>query len=105
MTKLVELAKVLRSKNAGPLYLTFDIMFEGKEDYNRVIESGTLTKKLISELYHLDEENVSIINYPAAYSVKITIPRRVISGEIGDTDIYGAQQHGPLLDVEVKSTL
>jgi len=102
MPKLVELARVLRSKNAGPLYLTFDLMFDEKEVYNRVIKSGKLTKKLISRLYHVDEEDVAVIDYPAAYSIKITVPRRVISGSIGDTDIYGAQQHAPLLDVEIE---
>ena len=101
MPKLVELTKVLRSKNAGPLYLTFDLMFDEKEVYERVIKSGALTKKLISKLYYVDTESISIIDYPAAYSIKITIPRRVISGDIGDTDIYGAQQHAPLLDVEI----
>jgi len=102
MAKLLDLAKVLRSKNAGPLYLTLDIMFDDKQLYERVIKSGKLNKKLISKLYHVDEENVSVIDYPAAYCVKITVPRRIISGDIGDTDIYGAQQHAPLLDVEIK---
>lgn len=102
MVKLLDLAKVLRSKNAGPLYLTLDIMFDDKQLYERVIKSGKLNKKLISKLYHVDEENVSVIDYPAAYSIKITVPRRVVSGNIGDTDIYGAQQHAPLLDVEIE---
>ena len=103
MPTLGELARVLRSKNAGPLYLTLDIMFEGEENYRRVVESGVLTKGLIARLYHVNEEDVSIIEYPAAYSIKITIPRKVISGDIGDTDVYGAQQHAPLLEVRVGS--
>ncbi len=102
MPKLVQLAKVLRSKNAGPLYLTLDIMFDEEPVYQRVIRSGKLNKKLVSQLYHVNEEDVSVIDYPAAYSVKITVPRRTISGNIGDTDIYGAQQHAPLLDVEIE---
>ena len=102
MTRLVELAKVLRSKNAGPLYLTLDIMFDEKEIYDKVTRAGVLSKKLISELYHVGEEDVSVINYPAAYSIKVTLPRRSISGDTGDTDIYGAQQHAPLLDVEIR---
>jgi hypothetical protein len=101
MPKLVELAKVLRSKNAGPLNLTIDIMFDEEELYNRVLSSGRLNKNLISELYHIDKESVVIINYPVAYSIKVTIPRKVVSGDVGDTDIYGAQQHAPLLDVEI----
>ncbi len=102
MSKLVELAKVLRSKNAGPLYFTFDIMFDEQQVYERVKKSGALNKKLISRLYHAEEENISVIDYPAAWSIKITLPRRIISGSIGDTDIYGAQQHAPLLDVEIE---
>ena len=93
--------KILRSKNAGPLQLTFDIIFDGQDVYERVIKSKTLTKKLVSELYHVAEENISIINYPAANSIKITIPRRIISGDIGDTDVYGAQQHAPFFNVEI----
>ncbi len=101
MSRLVELAKVLRSKNAGPLYFTFDIMFDEQQAYERVRESGAISRKLVSRLYHTAEEDISIIDYPAARSIKITIPRRIISGSIGDTDIYGAQQHAPLLDVEI----
>ena len=102
MPKLVELARVLRSKNAGPLYLTLDIMFDEQQAYERVNKSGALNKKLISRLYHTDEENISVTDYPAAWSIKITIPRKIISGSIGDTDIYGAQQHAPLLDVKIE---
>ena len=101
MSKLAELARVLRSKNAGPLYLTIDIMFDKEEIYQSVVKSGKLNRKLISRLYHVDEEIVAIINYPAAYSIKVTIPRKIVSGDIGDTDIYGAQQHAPLLDLEI----
>ena len=99
MTKLIELAKVVRSKNAGPLYLTIDIMFDNEQDYERVKKSGILNEKLISKLYQTEEKNVSIVDYPAALSIKITIPRKIISGDIGDTDIYGAQQHAPLIDI------
>ncbi len=102
MPKLVELARVLRSKNAGPLYLTLDIMFDEQQAYERVKKSGALSKKLISGLYHTGEENISVIDYPAAWSIKITMPRKIISGNIGDSDIYGAQQHAPLLDVEIE---
>ena len=102
MPKLGELAKILRSKNAGPLYLTIDIMFENNQDYERVLKSKRLSERLISKLYRIDIKDVSIVDYNAAYSIKITIPRRTISGDVGDTDIYGAQQHAPLLDVDIE---
>lgn len=43
---------------------------------------------------------VQIIHYDAASAIKITIPRPTVSGNI-DTDVFGGQQHGPLVDLEV----
>jgi hypothetical protein len=64
--------------------------------------SGFINKGLISKLYRLDnQEDVSIINFDQAGAIKITFPRRVASGNIGDSDIYGAQQHVPLYEVEI----
>ncbi len=101
MPRLIELARVLRSKNAGPLYVTFDLMFDENESYKRVIRSGVVNRKLISRLFEVDEEHIEIVEYPAANSLKITIPRKVVSGGLGDTDVYGAQQYAPLLDLEI----
>ncbi len=99
---ITELAKVIRSKNAGPFQITFDIMFKDPESYERVKRLGLINRELIARLYHLPLERVlSVINYDAAYSIKATIARQVSSGTVGDTDVYGAQQHAPLLDIEV----
>jgi len=101
MDSLMNLAKVLGSKNAGPFYITFDIMFDEEKTFQRVKESGIITRKLISELYHVAEEEVSIIDYDAANSIKVTIPRKYASGDLHDSDIYGCQQHAPLANVQV----
>lgn len=98
---LGELAGVLRSKNAGALLCTLDIIFEDSETYARVVDSGVLNPGLVAELYRISANEVSIIPYDVAYAIKITIPRRVPSGHFGDTDVYGAQQHAPLLDIEI----
>jgi hypothetical protein len=45
---------------------------------------------------------LSTVYDPAvALAFKATLPRLVPAGDIGDTDVYGAQQHGPLLDVDI----
>ena len=49
-------------------------------------------------LYGVDAKDVLYTPYPAALALKGTIPRRVSSGDVGDTDVYGAQQHAPMLD-------
>lgn len=99
--KLIDLANVLRSKNAGALLCTLDVMFESEAVYRRVRDSGVITPALIAEKYGVSANEVSIIPYDVAYAIKITIPRLVPSGHFGDTDIYGAQQHGPLLDIVI----
>ena len=99
MATLNELTSVLRSKNAGALLCTLDLMFEDQATYEHVRDSGVITQNLIAELYHVSHNEVSIIPYDVAYAIKITVPRLVPSGSFGDTDIYGAQQHGPLLGI------
>jgi hypothetical protein len=99
MNRLIDLAGVLRSKNAGPLEITFDVMFADKDIYERVKNSGVINKELISQEYSVNLDDVLITEFDIVNSIKITIPRRYASGDIKDTDIYGCQQHSPLANV------
>jgi len=101
MARLADLAKLIRSKNAGPFQLTFDIMFDGPEKYERVKKAGVINRELISRTYNVPGDQIDIYEYDAAYSFKITIPRPYISGNIDDTDIFGGQQYGPLVNLEI----
>ena len=97
--KLIDLAKILRSKNAGPLYITFDVIFNNVEDLIKAVKS--VTKEKISKAYNMEEEKIDIIVYEIVNSFKITFPRRIISGSVLDSDIYGCQQHVPLANIEI----
>jgi hypothetical protein len=98
--KLYDLAKVLRSKNAGPFELTLDIMFNDETKYQLVKNAQIIDKTLISQLYKIPLADVyHVVFYDPALAIKITIKRPIASGNIGDTDIYGAQQHAPLMDI------
>jgi len=100
--KLYDLAKVLRSKNAGPFELTLDILFDDERKYRLVKESGVIGRDLVCRLYKIPPEDVyHIVFFDAALGIKITIKRPTDSGGIGDTDVYGAQQHAPLIDVPI----
>ncbi len=101
MARLVDLAQVLRSKNAGALLCTLDMMFEDEATYRRVLDSGAINVQRIADLYGVSNNEVSIIPYDVAYAIKVTIPRLARSGDPEDSDIYGAQQHAPLLDIEI----
>ena len=99
--QLQEIARVIRSKNAGPLRLTLDVMFDKEEDYRRVQASGALSASQVAALYGQQVEDVEIIEYPLALAIKIVLPRWITAGDPGDRDVYGAQQHAPLLGIEV----
>ncbi len=98
MRYVKDVALVVRSKNAGPYELTFDLMFPDEDVYNEVRNS--ITKEKIAALYRIDESDVlSILHFAPAYAVKITIVRPRSSGDLGETDVYGAQQHTPLFEL------
>ncbi len=99
--KLVELARTIRSKNAGPLKLTLDLLFEDATAYRRALQSPALEPDALARLYGRPAGSVAVLPYPAALAVKIVMDRLVVSGDLGDRDVYGAQQHAPLLDLEL----
>lgn len=99
--KLTEIARVIRSKNSGPYELTFDIIFNTKEIFDIMCEKKYINANLIAELYHIKVEDViNIIEFKPANAIKATIVRPMCSGDIRETDVYGAQQHAPLLSLE-----
>jgi hypothetical protein len=100
--KLTELARVIRSKNAGPFELTFDIIFKDAESYEGAKQSGVFSPGLFAELYRVPIEKVlNFCFFDQAYAIKATIARSISSGTAGDSDVFGAQQHAPLLEIEV----
>lgn len=94
--RLYDLAKVVRSKNAGPFTLTLDLMFEDEAKFDQALNSPEFTAAKIAELYHADPAALRLLPFRRALAIKITIPRPVSSGAPGDLDVYGSQQHFPL---------
>jgi hypothetical protein len=101
LSKLYQLAKLVRSKNAGPFILTFDVMFEDEAVYRRVVQSGALSADFIADTYKVPNSSVQIIFHDAVCSIKVSIPRTVVAGSFEDNDLYGCQQFRPLAELEV----
>jgi len=76
-------------------------MFEDAVTYEAVRRSGVINAKLIATLYRVPEDQVRVVDYGPGLAFKATIARPVPSGDPLDTDVYGAQQHGPLVELEV----
>ena len=101
MATLGSLAKLIRSKNAGPWKLTVDVMLPDTETYDRVVSSGIIDQATISRLFGMEPDKVEIYNYAPAKAIKISFPRFRPNGHPEDTDLFGGQQFAPLVDLEV----
>ena len=102
MTILADLAKTIRSKNAGPDLITFDIIFDDDSAYERVKKSGVLTKELVAKLYGLKKSEITdFVIYDPGRAIKFTIRRKSPSGGVGETDVFGCQQYPPLFEIEI----
>jgi len=98
---ILEVARVIRSKNSGPYELTLDILFKDRKWYELFKTRNLVNEELICRLYKVQKEDIlGIIWFEPVSAVKITLRRPCPSGSPGDTDIYGAQQHAPLLGIE-----
>ena len=98
MTRLAEVTSVIRSKNAGPYELTLDIIFTETFWFDEAIRCDLINKTVIASLYGVDESDVlSIVAFAPANAIKATLRRPLPSGAVGESDVYGAQQHAPLL--------
>lgn len=102
MTTLEDVATIVRSKNAGPFRLTFDVFFPDAAAYHRVADSGVITEETVAELYGVPTADVFGPYYkPELDAIKVSIVRPVAAGSFADTDVYGTQQHVPLLELEI----
>jgi Domain of unknown function (DUF4387) len=99
--KLGELSSLVRSKNAGPFVLTFDVLFDDQETYERVKESGKLSREMMSEVYKCPLDQVRLFHCDNMKAIKLSIPRPIFQGDLKDADMLGGQQFAPLLDIEI----
>lgn len=98
---LKDVANVIRSKNAGPYELTLDVILKDREMFDKIKAAGIINSDAIARLYKIPTEDVlSIVYFPNALAIKATIVRPLASGNMGERDVYGAQQHAPLVNFE-----
>jgi hypothetical protein len=93
------IAKTICSKNAGIDEITFDVIFAERADYDLVRRSGVLSRAAVCRIFGIRESCITdYVEFDPALAIKFTILRQVTSGSLGDADVFGSQQDGPLLD-------
>ena len=101
MATIADLAVLVRSKNAGPFWLTIDVMFDNQDAYRRVRDSEAINRAGIAQMYGRDPAEIIVVNHDAALAIKVSFPRPQSSGSKYDSDVYGGQQYAPLLSLLV----
>jgi hypothetical protein len=100
--KLAALPVGVSSKNAGNFHLTFDVVCRDDATFRRLRDSGGLTPAAVARAYRIPEAEVlGVIPYEPGRAIKINIKRQRASGDPGETDVFGAQQYAPLLELEI----
>jgi len=99
---LKDMARVIRSKNAKVNKMTYDIFFNSQEDYQLALRSNAFTREAVARTLGISVADV-IGSYRAdnCQAIKISTYRQLISGSPGERDVFGAQQHLPLLLLEI----
>ena len=102
MPKLREICRHVRSKNAGPFWVTVDLFFDGEENYRRYHRSASLAPALFERLYGTEARHVKHVPVDDLRVVKISYPRPQPQGWMGERDMHCGQQFARLLDVEIE---
>ena len=98
-----DLATLVRSKNAGPFWLTLDIFCDSETAYNTIGAPDVITPQRIADLYDTAPDVVRIYRLPELGVVKISFPRPTVQGAIADRDMHAGQQHVPLTRLRIST--
>ena len=103
---LEDLCNVLRTKNAGPFRVSIDIMFKDAGDYRNIVDKKLLTKEIVAQAYGIPLDDITNFEtFDNVSAIKTTIKRKIASGSPGDSDCYGMNQEGPLLQLSFPAEL
>lgn len=101
--RLTDIAKTIRSKNAGVNQVTFDIIFPDGETYELARKSGAITRRSMAALFGIPAERIlEFVEFDPASAIKFTIRRSLPNGSPGDWDVLGCQYYAPLMDLTLE---
>jgi hypothetical protein len=101
MPRLRDVCRHVRSKNAGPYWITVDVFFRDREAFDRYADVPALTASAIAALFETDKVSVKRFVVPELAVLKLSFPRGAPQGGVVERDMHGGQQYVRLLDIEV----
>jgi len=104
MATVKQVCRHVRSKNAGPYWVTFDLFFDGPENFRRYKDSAALGPALLQRLFGADPQLVKRFAVPKLDMLKLSYARTSAQGGVVERDMHCGQQFVRLLDVELDGT-
>lgn len=101
MAKVEDIANYVRSKNAGPFWITFEIFCDTDEAYKKITDSPNLTGEKVAELFGVDASRMKVFEIDSLKVKKYSFPRPLPSGHKYENDMHCGQQYIRLAEVEV----
>lgn len=101
MPKLGEVCIDIRSKNAGPFWITVDLFFADEETLVWTADAPVLSAEALGRVFGVDPDQIKRFVVTSLCVFKFSYPRREPQGGIVERDMHGGQQYVRLLDVEV----
>jgi hypothetical protein len=96
---LGDLALEVRSKNAGPFWMTLEAFMPDDESYR--IADSLITAELVAELYQIASQSLQVFRIPQLRVIKVSFPRPVVQGSLHDRDMHAGQHHVPLASTTI----
>ena len=101
MAKVRDVCRHVRSKNAGPFWVTIDLFFDGQVNFDRYAMSPALGPQLFESLYGTKPDLVKRIPLSSLNVVKISYPRPQAQGWMGERDMHQGQAFARLLNIDI----
>jgi hypothetical protein len=100
--RLLDMAIVIRSKDAGINRLTFDIVFNSAADYEAALTSNVFCKSSVAKILKVAPERiVGTFFVDSCNAIKISIDRPNISASLDEHDVFGAQQQSAVEQLSI----
>ncbi|MEY9934081.1 hypothetical protein ABH926_008745 [Catenulispora sp. GP43] len=102
MKTLGDIALEVRSKNAGPFWMTLEAFMADDAGYRAA--DAVISEDAVAELYRVAPSTIRIFRLPELRVVKVSFPRPLVQGSLHDRDMHAGQHHVPLAGLPVPGT-
>jgi hypothetical protein len=101
MPKLSDICRDIRSKNAGPFWITVDLFFRDAASFDRYAGAKQLQPDSLGPIFGVPAAQVGCYPVPNLSVLKISYPRQGPQGGMVERDLHGGQQYVRIVDLEL----